>query len=236
MLPDSYEVGLLRMQASLRASLFGCDTATVYSNRPVVVAPGIIAHVVDSDLKCDIGGEFRTALNLGIFVKVWQQVASDGLWAQHEWTVKVDPDAVFFPDVLRPILVNHPEPPEGAYLNNCKYGLHGPLEVFSRVAVQKWTGGFDRCKQYFLSFCGGQDCGWGEDMFIDQCFQRVLGIRRDDEKSLLTEDHCPQSPDHPYRNWGAQMCGYTKAAYHPFKKPEDYKACMAVALHEINIL
>ena len=40
-------------------NIFACDEWAVYSSRKVDVVPGFLqSAVVDSDLKCDVGGEF----------------------------------------------------------------------------------------------------------------------------------------------------------------------------------
>lgn len=227
MQPDGYEKSLLAMTHKQKTSLFACDEFAIYSNKAIEVVPGVVSGVVNSSLKCDIGGEFKTALNLGIFVEVWKKVISDGRYLQHDWTIKVDPDAVFFPDLLKAILPHHFEVPEGVYLNNCKFGLHGPLEILSRNAVKAWDEGMGKCQQHFDQLCSGF-CGWGEDMYIDQCLWKVLGARRDNEWSLLTEDHCPSDPDH-IPEWTASLCNTGTIAFHPFKEPAKYTECMIVA-------
>lgn len=231
MQPQGYEGGLLAMQYKKKVSLFACDEYVVYSNEEIELAPGLTTHVVDSTLKCEMGGEFHTALNLDIFITVWRKVISEGRFLHHDWTIKVDPDCVFFPDLLRAVLPHHAEAKNGVYLNNCKYGLHGPVEVLSRNALQTWVAGLDQCKEYFDKLCSGF-CGWGEDLYLDQCLEKVLEVRRDDEWGLLTEDHCPADPQHP-PEWSAGLCDNGDAAFHPFKTEEGYIQCLAVAGGEL---
>jgi len=218
--PEGYEKGLIAMQYQERASIFECDEYGVYSNRKMQVAPGVLTSVVNSTLKCPMGGEFGTALNTGIFLAVWAKVIADGRFLYHDWTVKVDPDAVFFPNRLRLIIQEHEEEDRGVYLNNCQFGLHGPLEVFSRNAVKTWAVGAGDCVKYFWKLCTGP-CGWGEDMFIDQCLQRKLQVRRDDDFRQLFEDHCS-----PPKNW--DTCeNATVAAFHPYKDEKGWKKCLS---------
>ncbi|CAK0847846.1 unnamed protein product, partial [Prorocentrum cordatum] len=186
MLPHSYEQELLEDQESRGTGMFDCDDWMIYSNKAVPIGPKK-ASVIDSDLKCKMGGEFGTALNLDIFIVLWTKLVEDAVYLEHNWTVKVDPDAVFFPLRLRVILTTHTEVEGGTYINNCKYGLHGPLEVFSRNAVTAWSTGWRDCKTTFEAKCGG-DCYWGEDLFIDQCLDKVLGVKRDNDFRLLLED------------------------------------------------
>jgi len=46
-------------------------------------------------------------LNTLVFIKAWQLVKWDGRYQKHDWTVKVDPDAVFFPERLRTVVRQH---------------------------------------------------------------------------------------------------------------------------------
>lgn len=225
MQPQGYERGLIEMQYHMKTSIFDCDEPAVYSNEVIHIVPGFQTHVVDSDLKCLFGGEFNTALNTPIFIAVWDKVVEVGRFRMHEWTVKVDPDCVFVPSRLRGKLEYH-KPDflgQALYLNNCKSGMHGPLEVLSQTAVQVWHDNTQRCADAFGELCAG-DCLWGEDMFLDQCFIRVLQeVRRDDDFELLVEDHCFPPPD-----WESCL-DQSKVAYHPFKTEDGYRSCMAGA-------
>jgi len=218
MQPTGYEQGLISMQYQERVSIFECDEYAVYSNLRIELAPGVFTGVVNSTLLCPMGGEFGTALNTGIFLAVWAKVVKDGRFLFHDWTVKVDPDAVFLPGRLRQQVLDHPEEERGVYLNNCKFGLHGPIEVFSRNAVTAWALNAGKCVEHFTTLCSGT-CGWGEDMFIDQCLQRVAGVRRDDEFRLQIEAHCD-----PPLGW--EECGDQVAvSFHPFKTEEGWLSC-----------
>jgi len=219
MLPHSYEQGLLAMQFQAEVSLFACEAYSVFSNAAIEVTHGLTSHIVDSDLKCDKGGEFGTALNLNIFIAVWKKVVEDAVFLEHDWTVKVDPDAVFFPQRLRGIVAMHPETDKGVYLNNCKFGLHGPIEVFSRHAVTTWSTGHKQCIDHFWKLCHG-DCLWGEDLFIDQCLAKVLGAQRENDYRILTEDHCD-----PPKDWDS-CTDESRVAFHPFKNETGYRTCL----------
>lgn len=219
MLPDSYETTLLLMQHEKEIGIFACDGRAIYSNRLIKVAPGAITRVVDNDLKCELGGKYHTAMNTDIFLAVWAKVYDDGEFWAYKWTVKVDPDTVFFPDRLGPILVRYEESLNGIYLNNCKYGLHGPIEIFSRNAVKVFETSVERCKEHFKVQCDGP-CLWGEDKFIDQCLWKVLDVKRVDAFNILLEDHC-DPPD------GWDECGNREiVAFHPFKDAGAYGKCV----------
>merc|ERR1712217_236134 len=156
----------------------------------------------------------------------WTAVVKDSKHLRHDWTVKVDADTVFFPDRLRPLVLTHAaggNSGTGVYLNNCRFGLHGPIEVLSRNAVIAWGSGMQQCRDHFHRMCSGS-CSWGEDLFIDQCLQKVLKSQRIDEFKILLEDHCDHPPD-----W-ASCSDTTVAAFHPFKLEQGYRACLNNAL------
>jgi hypothetical protein len=223
--PDGYELGLLADQYNKHISIFNCDESAVLSNQRVQISPGYFTEVVETDLGCAFGGEFGTALNLDIFIKVWDRIVELGTFRNHAWTVKGDADAVFFADRLRGLLSHHQEEARGVYLNNCHRGMHGPVEVFSRNAVEALKDNWQACRDHFTQLCGG-DCQWGEDMFIDQCLQKVVKARRDNQWSLLVEDHCLADG----QQWGGiGMCDGTHVAFHPFKDQGSYSDCFGAA-------
>mmetsp|Transcript_121249 Transcript_121249/g.343523 ORF Transcript_121249/g.343523 Transcript_121249/m.343523 type:complete len:382 (-) Transcript_121249:238-1383(-) len=222
MMPESYEQGLLSMQFKEHTSVFACDGHAVYSNRSIEVIPGHATKVVHSDLVAPIGGVYRTALNTGVFLQLWSQVIRDGLYLDYQWTVKVDPDTVFLPDRLRGMLKDYEEPAGGVYINNCRYGLHGPIEIFSRNTVTTFGVRRGECKKYFDEECKGP-CKYGEDWYVDQCLQKVLKVKRVDNFKILTEEHCK-----PPKNWrNCEMKGV--ASFHPFKTESAYRDCLAKA-------
>jgi hypothetical protein len=219
MVATSYERGLLAGQYKSHASIFACNEFEVYSNMSVDLVPGLKCKAVTVNLQCKYGGEFKTALNTPIFITVWSQVVQDARYLEHDWTAKVDADAVFLPQRLRMLVTGVNEEPTGVYLTNCKLGMHGPLEVISRNAVTTWYHGITRCEQHFKTLCHG-DCQWGEDMFIDQCLWKVLKIKRLKAFGMLVEDHC-EAPQ------GWQSCLNSSAvAFHPFKQAAEYGACL----------
>ncbi|CAK0905795.1 unnamed protein product [Prorocentrum cordatum] len=170
MIPGSMEPMLLAWEFENAQSFFRCDEYAVFSNQTLTVVPGLVSKTVASDLHCEKGGEFGTALNTEIFITVWTAVVADGRYKFHDWTVKADPDSVFFPSRLRTILAKYNEDvksaPNGVYLNNCHRGMHGPIEVISKKAVQVWVEGIPSCQSHFVQLCqgetasGARTCSW----------------------------------------------------------------------------
>merc|ERR1712032_151474 len=220
MLPHTYEQELLGMQHEKGMNIFACDRSKVYSNESVALGHSFKSTAVNVNLTCSFGGEFGTALNTDIFVTVRKKLIDEAEYREYDWTVKTDPDCVFFPQRLQALLVDHPEEDAGVYLNNCWRGLHGPVEVFSKNSVTAWGAGIAQCQETFDQMCSGP-CQWGEDMWIDQCLWKVLHVRRDDVFELLIEDHCDPPDDDGWRTCNdASM-----VAFHPFKQENEYVEC-----------
>ena len=91
--------------------------------------------------KLRLGGRWNTALNTPVFSAIWKQVLQLSEFKAHAWTVKLDPDTVFFPARLADFLPKA----DAAFLVNCNEGLHGPIEVVSRSALQQvqWESCFE---------------------------------------------------------------------------------------------
>lgn len=284
MLPFGYEPTLLRAQLEKGVGIFDCDEFVVFSNVTSVLShrgvKKVLTMPIPGDLSVVYGGKWGTALNTGIFIRVWNAVSLLGRYQFHDWTVKVDPDAVFFPNRLRELLLRSPmnsipdsanhsmrascgncklkhhanmtctsrvqslqrrgssckvalakaalPPPRDCgcncgdlacnvsarsmYLNNCKFGLHGPIEVISREAVATYIANLHSCRDI-------QEQPFGEDKYLRRCLES-LGVRRVDEFSLLNEIACGQQP---------VDCMTASVAFHPFKNMAQYFDCWTKA-------
>merc|ERR1712113_168152 len=83
-----------------------------------------------------------------------------------DYTVKVDPDAVFIPQRLRVYLgsVIKGDTPHGLYLVNCQYvqfGFFGHLEVLGREGARVLTSFLEECHSLFApcANCGAIGSG-----------------------------------------------------------------------------
>jgi len=287
MMPFGYEAGLLLAQKEQGVGIFQCDAWTVYSNQSKMANGDDFpfpVHEVRSpegkgiSLFVPLGGKWHTALNRDVFNQLWLEVLKVDEYRKHDWTVKVDPDSVFFPRRLQDVIArraplntvhrNGPEPdkldcgyckkegytdqtcashvhwmqhsgstcdqalrsvsraPEvdcgcqcddfscsmptsqAMYINNCQWGLHGPIEVFSRRAIALYIAGLPICANLLPH-------AWGEDKFIDQCMIE-LGLTRVDTFDIMSEIACGDQP---------APCGQTDTTFHPFKNVEKWFAC-----------
>merc|ERR1712176_869757 len=157
-------------------------------------------------------------LNTHLFQQAWKIVEADGRFRSHDWIVKVDPDAVFFPERLRSRLswrtLQEPGP---LYFLNCKrafgeegqlsHRLFGSLEVLSREAIEAYFAHGDRCRKEL------QWKGWGEDYFMQLCLN-LLGVLSVDDFGMLADKRCVDAP-----------CSAKRIAYHDFKDEAAWFNC-----------
>merc|ERR1712060_427497 len=102
-------------------------------------------------------------------------IHSGALWS-HDFVVKADADAVFFPDRLRPRL--HSFVGQRIYTANCgKWPsvplLYGSIEVFSVPAIQEYASRIQECKDLPWQ-------GWGEDYYMQQCMDLLAVTQAQD--------------------------------------------------------
>jgi len=230
MMAHGYEVDMLRTQLFKQAGIFLCNNYSVYSNQSVMLRPkeGDDKPRIDTDffvgsMKCEIGGVYNTALNTEIFIMVWKKVFSDGIFEKYDWTVKVDPDAVFLPNRLRDhvsryLYVSRSTAASRVYLNNCKDGLHGPIEVVARGGMESFSNGILHCEEALRS----EFSQFGEDVFLRHCL-KLLGVDKADDFGMLTETACDPFPSQP------MPCVSGKVAFHPLKSPVKYFECLGQA-------
>lgn len=220
----NYELSLMRSQLSKGAGIFSCEEWSVFSDKATWLSPGppvrIEATVLDVRVKASAGTSTHF-LNTDVFVRAWAKIREEGKYRDHDWVVKVDPDAVFFPSRLRKHVadISKDAYPEGAYILNChytdgKYWFFGALEVISRQAVETYYAGSERCMKEL-------DRGvLGEDTWLRKCLD-MLGAKGVEDTGVLSDGYCNEAPS---------PCLSGKAAFHPFKSPEAYFNCWTEAM------
>lgn len=223
---EGYEPGLATQMYWKKASIFECEESAVYSNGGVVQVGDLTTVEVKADVSSmgnlsKAGTTTNSWLNTVIFMKAWDLVLDDGRWWNHEWTVKVDPDAVFFPYRLKVKL--YPFYKAGDFngpalmVGNCdrswhggppKLKLFGSLEVFSRNALGMYKAKGDECKDKL------DWEGWGEDFFMQNCME-MMKVGKINGVSYLGDARCYYAP----------CTDTSKVAYHDFKDVGSYFAC-----------
>merc|ERR1712003_393800 len=164
-------------------SIFACDAQDVYSDVEVSLGGGVSTiKVEDTDKDFHFAKRKATGawINTGMFMQVWKAIGKKGAYSSYDWTVKVDPDAVFFPSKLRARIHLLPIPPGGGFLQNCEgvdYGFFGNLEVFTKTAFSTLVANIDTCKTGSVSnwkegVKHGKHGPMGEDLFAEICLRK----------------------------------------------------------------
>jgi len=160
------------------------------------------------------GYEGGSEHNIQSFIHAWQQVKEDGRWKNNDWAIKVDADAVFFPDHLRKKILWNYKTPQGAavYLRNTYYKFQflGALEVLTKEALEIYFERGWECEKHL-----GQQ--GGEDYWLLQCLEGI-GVNYQTDTNLLHDKYA--------KNWD---CGDPNGvAHHFFKKIDDWDVCWNV--------
>merc|ERR1712008_111444 len=139
------------------------------------------------------------------------------------WTVKVNPESVFFPARLRTHLRNTwtaKQPlysTSGLYLRNCLMGkppssqLLSSIEVFTSRAVEIFAGGVARCATALANYSR-----LAENMFMQQCMD-LLKVPFATDLALVFDAGCGREPS---------PCVAKIAAFHPFTTADQQQACL----------
>lgn len=230
---DSYEMGLVEALLQEGVGIFACDGFMVLTQREQVSLrlPERSNSSADELPTTRIAGADGltigtsgqgTAVNAELFQFVWKTILADGRYRQHDWTVKVDPDAVLLPWRLQEHLRSHTyrDLGEGGsfYVVNCNLYpanpnfpmIYGAVEVFSTSALQAYEEGEPHCS----TSLPWKDWQWGEDKFMSKCME-LLGVTRLEDFKQVGDQLCTFSG-----------CGDTsRASYHPFKDVQSWMAC-----------
>jgi len=224
MRPTGYEPNLVKDQLKKHASIFACDEYAVYSDGAKAylgessggkVETTVIPHA-DAGKGNPGQNSWQTTpswLNTLTFMHAWNNVLKDGRYRSHDWVVKVDPDAVFFPDRLRNVLRPHTKA-EGSnvYIQNCNAQNHihlqGSMEVFSRQAIENYGANHWKCEQQLPWH------GWGEDMYMQKCMN-TLGVGKVAEFNIFYDINCVQG----------SCADKSRVSYHPYKETWKYWDC-----------
>lgn len=152
--------------------------------------------------------------NIDAFIQVWKDVKDDGRYRMHDWVVKVDPDAVFFPHRLKMHLYKL-RTPQGSrvYLRNnaFKFQFMGALEVLTRQAVDLYYENEERCS------IGGHS--GGEDYWMKGCLDGI-GVDHQVDFELLHDAYAAQNGCSD--GWAA--------AFHFYKQVSTWDACHQQAM------
>jgi len=228
-LPHGPEPKLIMYQFVKRMGIFACNRYSVFSE--------VSEWLILGRLRTFGIGRMKAAKklwleNLDIFLRAWRQVKRSGHFLQSDWTIKVDPDSVWFPSRLRPMLRPYSNPDDSIFFANCDqsgenwhaWNMQGPIEIISRGAARNFTKGYNECLRTLgdggLGASGVHDVfGLGEDQFVDRCLQSQ-GARKERMPGLLSDlgSSCRGSSPSCAKDW---------VAYHHYKTPKTFFDCVS---------
>jgi len=193
---STFELSLARQQFSTKVSVFACDESIVFSDGEKEQELGRNYHNIPVTTVL-MNGRKRPAEaglwpNTDDFLQIWSYLHQDGRILNHDWTAKVDPAAVFFPDRLRGILKSYTHKTGWSlYVANCNTkgapGLSSPLETFSKAALQTFFRDIKKCRASFPTQ------GLAENVFTMKCMD-MLGVGHVYAENLLSDSRCTFAP------------------------------------------
>lgn len=152
--------------------------------------------------------------NIDSFTNAWNQVKESGRWKFNDWTVKVDADAVFFPERLR-WHIQALRTPFGSrvYLRNTffKFNFLGAIEVLTREAVATYFERSSQCDEHLTK-------EGGEDYYLLQCLEGI-GVNYQSDYELLVDKYAAQNDC--YSDWAV--------AFHFYKSVDTWMQCRDAA-------
>lgn len=207
-LMGSAEEKLVDVAWNRKSGIFGCEDSRIY-------------HAGSSNFSTWSTGQ-STLVNTGVFVKIWQEVRTEGKYQHQDWTVKADADCIFFPARLRshlqalnapaytPLYIKNTLP---RYTNG---GFLGAIEVFSKTAVEAFVDNSAACAKHM-------GLKSGEDGYLKDCLD-ALGV------GFMTDELMM----HP--SGLASECQVKEfASYHPFKSSSNWTTCYDIAVGNIAL-
>jgi len=226
------DYALIESQMAGRAGIFACNDFMVIGKEERVLGKddcGAERKSVKKDLpdvkKGHYGVDAMTSswLNVPIFLLCWDTVIESGKVWEQDFTVKVDPDTVWFPGRLSYHLKEHKG--KAFYTTDCRYWggdpvgkVFGSLEVVSKQGVGAYKNNEEKCKNMPWQ-------GWGEDYWLQHCLRDQVGIESVILADWVADITCPLpgNTDCSDKNF---------IANHPHKDAGDWWSCWKQSMGE----
>lgn len=212
-----YELELVKENFRQERHIFGCDRSSVFTDNSSKTWPVPSKEIGPLKSEWALGDSLA---NTEVFLRAWDAVFAEELWARHLWTVKVDPSCVFMPERMSQHIQRQGwQTTEPVYIKNA-LNMLGPVEVFSFGAVAIMS-------KLLRSVCevGMGTSGTGEDTFLDDCMGWLHMPTHIDSKLFFSLDDETKN-----RANSADCCrDDTFVGYHPYTQRWSYERCVELA-------
>lgn len=240
-LPSGTEVELIRQQFLRgKVGIYACEDWSVYSNTSIRLGADVNmeAEAWTSVLPGDLKVDHYT------FYRLWNKILGEGRALAHDWTVKSDADAVFFPSRLRGLLRDKWAPSgktdDTVILRHCYSRVvplypdanRGPILVLSQQALLSYMA-----KQQVAGCPHGTSPG---EFHETQCLRGIgaattavdaFGLLSEVAWACDTRQQSGRNADSSVDAGGEAMygCFAPAVAFHPFKSVEKWFHCRGQA-------
>lgn len=225
------EDALVEGQQRSGTGIFGCDAHMVIRHRPAS-PQAVDVDPVNSTVQgsndtssMESQGSNGTSSIDSLFVNHWEEIRRDGRYRDYDWTVKAEPDTVFFPDRLR-LHLKMMKPPAKVpmYIRSAfpTGDAMGPLQVMTREALELYFEKLESCSEHGLQASGHHS--------IAKCLD-TIGVQHKSDVSLVHGTYLPLV------GFGKINCADNfAAAFHPCDTVATWTDCHAQATAADHVL
>lgn len=215
-MPTGHEPRLIKEQYASSSGLFACDGHLLFSNVSSATLfnkryENIFTAVIPGQLP--LSTESRpTHLRTKAFLTIWGQLFADGRFEDYAWTVKVEVDTLFLPQVLRGLVSAKCERVAcgPAYLQSAAGSLPGAIVVLSQPAMLYVARMGEHCASLI------EHSDKTEAQYLSACLDSLMITAL--EEPLLLQVARPAV--------SGQLCNGSYAAFYPVKSWEDAEECL----------
>lgn len=236
---------LLQAQHVVRQSIFGCNGFAVFAGNEKPKGEEIKAmHIIfidgtEAEETFD-GGTYQGSLKSDFAAAAWTVLKRSHIVSRYDWIVKVEADAVFFPERLMEMLettkpMSEAKPSSAMYLQNCvmKDGsgdikMHPALEVLSSAAATEFMEASSQGGECYENFGPWARTAWAEGRYLQECLA-LLNVQAVAADGALSSENCAVSGE-ALEFTGLELrkraCMGGAVAVHRVTSIEDYMLCL----------
>ena len=244
------ETALVAHQFRTSTGVFACDASAIFSNASSI--PGLPASLpliaaIKGNIAVQRDSQWGSYANSQLFIQLWRHFDSSlqHVFRSFEWIIKVDPDTVLLPSLLRILLGDLETETKGPDRRATGLRPHrdainarhvpgwigGPLETYSSAGMKLLTQHIHQCAEWCDA---SSDWGKAEDVWLTCCTDilRQNHLIRTCINARLLHWYGESMPQAANGSKGFKEEEIRRsctdrlvAAYHPQKTVDHYKRC-----------